>query len=150
MVGHVVTMREMIIIASHNGAIGMDAAMNVLKSGGSALDAVETGIRLVEANPEDHSVGYNGYPNILGELELDASIMDGRTLDSGAVALLRGLPLRHLGGAAGHGASTATRLAGGRGRGTLRARDQRRSLGPDAHGLCHRHLAQGPGATSPG
>ena len=82
----------MIIIASHNGAIGMDAAMNVLTSGGSALDAVEVGIRLVEANPADHSVGYNGYPNILGELELDASIMDGRTLDSGAVALLRGYP----------------------------------------------------------
>ena len=113
MVGHVVTMREMIIIASHNGAIGMDAAMNVLKSGGSALDAVETGIRLVEANPEDHSVGYNGYPNILGELELDASIMDGRTLDSGAVALMRGYPYAILGGAASHGASTATRLAGG-------------------------------------
>ena len=82
----------MIIIASHNGAIGMDAAMNVLTSGGSALDAVEVGIRLVEANPADHSVGYNGYPNILGELELDASIMDGRTLDSGAVALMRGYP----------------------------------------------------------
>ena len=27
----------------------------------------------VEANPDDHSVGYNGWPNILGELELDAS-----------------------------------------------------------------------------
>ena len=82
----------MIIIASHNGAIGMDAAMQVLTSGGSALDAVEIGTRLVEANPADHSVGYNGYPNILGELELDASIMDGRTLDSGAVALMRGFP----------------------------------------------------------
>lgn len=70
----------------------MDAAMDVLRSGGSALDAVEIGIRLVESNPEDHSVGFNGYPNILGELELDASIMDGRTLDSGAVALMRGYP----------------------------------------------------------
>ena len=82
----------MLIIASSNGAIGIDQAMRTLKSGGSALDAVEIGIRLVEANPEEHSVGYNGYPNILGELELDASIMDGRTLDSGAVALLRGYP----------------------------------------------------------
>ncbi|MCY3915011.1 MAG: N(4)-(beta-N-acetylglucosaminyl)-L-asparaginase [Chloroflexi bacterium] len=82
----------MLIIASSNGAIGMEHAMRALKSGGSALDAVEIGIRLVEANPEEHSVGYNGYPNILGELELDASIMDGRTLDSGAVALLRGFP----------------------------------------------------------
>ena len=82
----------MLIIASSNGAIGIDKAMNTLKNGGSALDAVETGIRLVEANPAEHSVGYNGYPNILGELELDASIVDGRSLNSGAVALMRGFP----------------------------------------------------------
>ena len=82
----------MLIIASSNGAIGIDRAMRTLKNGGNALDAVEIGIRAVEANPEEHSVGYNGYPNILGELELDASIMDGRTLNSGAVALMRGYP----------------------------------------------------------
>ncbi len=82
----------MLIIASSNGAIGIEDAMRALKQGGSALDAVEIGIRAVEADPDDHTVGYNGYPNIIGELELDASIMDGRTLDSGAVALLRGFP----------------------------------------------------------
>ncbi|MCE2472124.1 MAG: N(4)-(beta-N-acetylglucosaminyl)-L-asparaginase [Anaerolineae bacterium] len=82
----------MIIIASHNGAIGIADAVRTLNSGGSAMDAVEIGIRAVEADPDDHSVGYNGYPNILGELELDASIMDGRTLNSGAVALMRGYP----------------------------------------------------------
>lgn len=82
----------MLIIASSNGAIGIDQAMRALLQGGSALDAVEIGIRLVEANPEEHSVGYNGYPNILGELELDASIMDGKSLNSGAVALMRGFP----------------------------------------------------------
>ena len=82
----------MLIIASSNGAIGIDQAMRALKAGGNALDAVEIGIRAVEANPEEHSVGYNGYPNIIGELELDASIMDGATLDSGAVALMRGFP----------------------------------------------------------
>ena len=70
----------------------MRPAMAALKSGGSALDAVEIGTRLVEADPSDHTVGSNGYPNILGELELDASIMDGRTLDSGAVAAMRGFP----------------------------------------------------------
>ena len=84
--------KHMIVIASHNGAIGIGEAMRALKNGGSALDAVETGIRLVEGDPDDHTVGYNGYPNILGELELDASIMDGRTLNSGAVALMRGFP----------------------------------------------------------
>ena len=82
----------MLVIASSNGAIGIDQAMCALSKGGSALDAVEIGIRAVEANPDEHSVGYNGYPNIVGELELDASVMDGRTLDSGAVALMRGFP----------------------------------------------------------
>jgi beta-aspartyl-peptidase (threonine type) len=59
--------------------------MRVLRNGGSALDAVEAGIRLVESNPDDHSVGFSGLPNLLGEVELDASLMDGQTLRAGAV-----------------------------------------------------------------
>lgn len=82
----------MIVIASHNGDVGIGKAIEILKAGGSAMDAVEAGIRLVEANPEDHTVGYNGWPNIIGELELDASIMDGKTLNSGAVAAMKGFP----------------------------------------------------------
>ncbi|GIT49622.1 MAG: hypothetical protein Ct9H300mP14_15500 [Gammaproteobacteria bacterium] len=42
------------------------------------MDAVEATIRLVEDNPDDHTVGYNSYPNILGDLQLDASIKDGQ------------------------------------------------------------------------
>jgi len=80
----------MIIIASANGAIGLPAAWAMLQAGGSALDAVELATRLVEDNPDDHSVGYGGYPNLLGEVELDASIMDGATLRSGAIGALRG------------------------------------------------------------
>ncbi|GAB4281363.1 MAG: N(4)-(beta-N-acetylglucosaminyl)-L-asparaginase [Candidatus Promineifilaceae bacterium] len=80
----------MIVVASTNGRIGIQAAVDALRRGGSAVDAVEAGIRLVEDNPNDHTVGYGGYPNILGEVELDASIMDGRTLTSGAVAALKG------------------------------------------------------------
>ncbi|MBE2202181.1 MAG: N(4)-(beta-N-acetylglucosaminyl)-L-asparaginase [Anaerolinea sp.] len=80
----------MIIVASTNGLIGMPAAVAVLRAGGTAVAAVEAGIRLVEANPDDHSVGYGGYPNIVGDLELDASIMDGRTLETGAVAAMKG------------------------------------------------------------
>jgi L-asparaginase / beta-aspartyl-peptidase len=79
-----------IIIASSNGMIGMAAGWEILSAGGSALDAVETATRLVEDNPEDHSVGYGGYPNLLGEVELDASIMDGATLRAGAVGALKG------------------------------------------------------------
>ena len=80
----------MIVIASTNGHIGIQASVDVLKNGGSALDAVETGVRLVEANPEDHTVGYSGYPNILGDVEVDASIMDGSSLMSGAVGGVKG------------------------------------------------------------
>ncbi len=82
----------MIVIASKNGAIGIGEAVEVLKQGGTAIDAVEAGIRLVEANPEDHTVGYGGYPNLLGEVELDASIMNGRTLESGAVGAMKMYP----------------------------------------------------------
>ena len=80
----------MIIVASSNGKVGISAAMGVLRNGGSAIDAVEAGIRLVESNPQDDTVGLGGIPNLLGQVELDASIMDGRTLAAGAVAALQG------------------------------------------------------------
>jgi len=78
------------IVASVNGLVGIPAARAVLEAGGSALDAVEAATRVVESNPEDHSVGYGGYPNLLGEVELDASIMDGATRNAGAVGAIRG------------------------------------------------------------
>ncbi|MEN8171900.1 MAG: N(4)-(beta-N-acetylglucosaminyl)-L-asparaginase [Chloroflexota bacterium] len=79
----------MIVVSSDNGMVGIEEAVRVLKTGGTAIDAVEAGIRLVEANPDDHTVGYSGYPNLLGEVELDASIMNGRTLESGAVGAVK-------------------------------------------------------------
>ena len=75
-----------VMVASENGRRGMMAAMMLLREGGSALDAVELACRIVEDDPDDHSVGYGGLPNVLGEVELDASIMDGATLRAGAVA----------------------------------------------------------------
>lgn len=80
----------MIIVASRNGIVGIKQAMQVLKSGGSALDAIEAGIHPVEDNPEDHTVGFSGFPSVLGEVELDASIMNGRDLTSGAVGCVKG------------------------------------------------------------
>ncbi len=76
---------DVIVVASSNGRVGIGASMEILRAGGTAIDAVEAGIRLVESNPDDHSVGYAGLPNVLGEVELDATIMDGRTLAAGAV-----------------------------------------------------------------
>lgn len=80
----------MILLGSWTARAGIDEAARVLQSGGSALDAVETGIRLVEIDPHEHSVGQDAWPNILGRHELDASIMDGRTLSVGAVGALHG------------------------------------------------------------
>ena len=82
----------MIVIASANGAVGMEAATVVLRAGGSAVDAVEAGTKVVELNADDHSVGVGGYPNALGDVELDASIMEGTTRRAGAVAALRDYP----------------------------------------------------------
>lgn len=79
-----------VMISSENGRGGMLAAMALLRQGGSALDAVESACRFVEDDPTDHSVGYGGLPNVLGDVELDASIMDGRTLRAGAVAAVVG------------------------------------------------------------
>ncbi len=78
-----------IIVASSNGNVGMEAAIDVLRSGGSAMDAIVVALALVEANPEDHSVGYSGLPNMLGQVELDASVMEGKGLRAGSVAALQ-------------------------------------------------------------
>jgi len=77
-------------VGSHNGAAGMNPAWEILTAGGSALDAVEVAARQVEDDPSEHTVGYGGYPNLVGEVELDASIMDGATRRAGAVGALRG------------------------------------------------------------
>jgi beta-aspartyl-peptidase (threonine type) len=79
----------MIVVASHNGDVGIHDAMDALRAGGSAVDAVVAGIKPVEANPNDHSVGFSGLPNLLGDVELDASIMDGKGLRAGSVGAVR-------------------------------------------------------------
>jgi beta-aspartyl-peptidase (threonine type) len=79
-----------IVVASANGNVGIGASIDVLQAGGSAVDAVVAGIKLVEANPLDHSVGFSGLPNLLGEVELDASVMDGTGLRAGSVGALHG------------------------------------------------------------
>jgi beta-aspartyl-peptidase (threonine type) len=80
---------SMLLLGSANADVGIDAAWKTLTSGGCALDAVEVGLRAVEDNPDDHTVGYSGYPNIDGEVELDASIMEGTRRRAGAVGGLR-------------------------------------------------------------
>lgn len=83
-------MNHGIAIASANGKIGLPAAIQILREGGSALDATIAGTRIVEANPDDHTVGYSGLPNMLGQVELDASVMEGAGLKAGSVGALQG------------------------------------------------------------
>ena len=58
------------------GAAANAAALAKLKSGGSLIDAVEAGARVPEADPDNHSVGFGGYPDRDGHVTLDAIIMD--------------------------------------------------------------------------
>lgn len=72
---------------------GLDAnkeAMEAMNKGESALDAVEKGVRIVEADPNNHSVGIGGYPDASGRVSLDASIMDHQG-NAGGVAYLEGI-----------------------------------------------------------
>uniref|UniRef100_A0A3B4ZUK5 Aspartylglucosaminidase n=1 Tax=Stegastes partitus TaxID=144197 RepID=A0A3B4ZUK5_9TELE len=65
------------------------AAWSALKAGGSVLDAVEKGCARCEMEQCDGSVGYGGSPDESGETTLDAMIMNGDTMEVGAVADLR-------------------------------------------------------------
>jgi len=51
-------------------------AWTILGKGGRALDAVEAGVKIPEADPDDISVGYGGLPDRDGKVTLDACIMD--------------------------------------------------------------------------
>lgn len=78
------------IVSSGNGRAALPTGVRILATGGSALDAVEACARIVEADPADDTVGYGGLPNVLGVVELDASILDGTTHAAGSVAALTG------------------------------------------------------------
>jgi len=80
----------MILLTNNEGSAGAPAAAALLAAGQGALDAIEAGIRLVEADETVRTVGRGGWPNLLGEVELDACLMDGATLRSGAVGALQG------------------------------------------------------------
>jgi len=68
------------------GQTAVRAAVPLLRAGRPALDAAVAGAQAVEDDPSVNSVGYGGLPDALGTVLLDACVMDGRTLASGAVA----------------------------------------------------------------
>ena len=80
-----------VVIAAKTYVKTAARAYEILAAGGDPLDAVVAGINIVEDDPEDVTVGYGGIPNEEGVVQLDAAIMDGRTMKAGAVGALEGI-----------------------------------------------------------
>ena len=74
-------------VAAHETGVraALTAGWAVLQAGGTALDAVEAAVRMMEDDPT-FDAGVGSFLNAVGAVEMDAAIMDGRTLDVGAVA----------------------------------------------------------------
>ena len=73
------------LLANAEAWPGFDTTVELLKQGGAGIDAMVSGIAKVEREAKVRSVGYGGWPNMLGEMEFDAGVMDGTTRDVGAV-----------------------------------------------------------------
>jgi beta-aspartyl-peptidase (threonine type) len=72
----------------HGVKMAADHGFRVLGQGGSAIDAVQAAILAMEDNPV-FNAGMGSSLNLVGEVETDAAIMDGNTLQGAGVALLR-------------------------------------------------------------
>jgi N4-(beta-N-acetylglucosaminyl)-L-asparaginase len=66
-------------------------ALPMLRQGQPALDAALAGTQVVEDDPSVNSVGYGGIANSIGTVSLDACVMDGQTLNCGAVACVENI-----------------------------------------------------------
>lgn len=78
-----------IVVSTWNNTRANEAAWSVLSAKGRALDAVEQGAWVPEADPKDTSVGYGGLPDREGKVTLDACIMDEKS-NCGSVAFVQG------------------------------------------------------------
>ena len=79
-----------VLVTSANGVEAAKAARQALIQGYDPLDAAIVGVNVNELDPNDVSVGYGGIPNEEGVVQLDACVMDGRTMKAGAVGALEG------------------------------------------------------------
>ncbi len=82
--------QAIVVSTWEHGLAANEAAWQVLAKGGRALDAVETGVRVPEADPKVRTVGYGGYPDRDGIVTLDACIMD-EHMNCGSVAFLQNI-----------------------------------------------------------
>ena len=79
------------MVGSANALPGMQRFYSALSSGSAPLDMAIEVVKIVEADPNDHSVGLGGLPNELGVVQLDAACMHGPTHNSGAVACIENI-----------------------------------------------------------
>ena len=68
---------------------GIERAVQELLAERHRHDVLENCLRELEEDESIDAVGYGGAPNILGEMELDASFMDGNNRSVGAVAAVQ-------------------------------------------------------------
>jgi N4-(beta-N-acetylglucosaminyl)-L-asparaginase len=81
--------QQAVVLSTWNfGLKANEEAWRILSQKGAALDAVEAGVKLVEADPNERSVGYGGRPDRDGYVTLDACIMDHQQ-NIGSVAFLQ-------------------------------------------------------------
>lgn len=79
--------KGLVISTWNHGIPANEAAWQVIKHGGTAVDAAEMGARKVEEDPTGQSVGIGGMPDRDGTVTLDACIMDSKG-NAGSVAYL--------------------------------------------------------------
>src|ERR1035437_5597503 len=72
-----------ILVTSANGVEAAKAARQALIQGYDPLDAAIVGVNVNELDPNDVSVGDGGGPHEEGVVQLDACVMDGRTIETG-------------------------------------------------------------------
>ncbi|MEO0471997.1 MAG: N(4)-(beta-N-acetylglucosaminyl)-L-asparaginase [Bacteroidota bacterium] len=83
--------RKPVVLSTwRHGLAANEAAWTILQNGGRALDAVEAGVKVTEADPEVMTVGIGGYPDRKGLVTLDACIMDEKG-DCGSVAFVQNI-----------------------------------------------------------
>lgn len=70
---------------------GMAHAVALLQKDAPNFDVIEEGIKLVELESSVKTVGFGGLPNALGVMQLDASLMNGDTLETAALGALEGI-----------------------------------------------------------
>ncbi|MBM2845485.1 MAG: Peptidase [Bacteroidetes bacterium] len=85
------------LVEAHREGVhrALKAGWSILHKGGTAVDAVESAIMMME-DDDTFDAGRGSFINAAGEIELDASIMNGKTFQAGAVAAVQNVknPIR--------------------------------------------------------